>query len=267
MNITRFLLYSLRCLFCIAAFVSPTAAHEDVPDPFAGGTAANNYYDLRIYTVTSNKMDGVLERFRGTVDPVRRKHGITTVGYWSAPGTTNGGTFVYLMAAASKEELQKQEKAFGADPDFQKGYEASNQKHGKTVDTIVSVPLVVDPTAKFDLAASSKPRAFDLRIYSVLPGKLDAFRDRWRDHAVRIYERHGLHSIGWWVAAKKDAEGHDQFICLLAGESVESIQRSIVEFHKDPEWQRVEKQTEMDGKLRSGVTAHRLVPTDFSKLR
>ena len=51
------------------------------------------YYELRRYTVTSNKLDGVLERFRDTVDPVRRKHGITTLGYWSAPGTTNGGTF------------------------------------------------------------------------------------------------------------------------------------------------------------------------------
>lgn len=225
------------------------------------------YHELRLYTVASGKMDGVMERFRGTVDPVRRKHGIETVGYWSAAGTTNGGTFAYLMSAASKEELQKQEKAFGADLQFKEGYAASNQKHGKTVDTIVSVPLVVDPTAKFDLAASSKPRAFDLRIYTVLPGKLDAFRDRWRDFAVPIYERHGLHSIGWWVAAKKDAEGHDQFICLLAGESVESIQRSIGEFHKDPEWQRVEKETEMDGKLRGGVTAHKLVSTDFSKLK
>ncbi len=229
--------------------------------------AIPRYYDLRLYTVTFGKMDGVMERFRGTVDPVRRKHGIETVGYWSAPGTTNGGTFAYLLAARSKEGLQEQEKEFGADPDFQKGYAASSQKHGKTVDSIVSVPLDVDPTAKFDLAASPKPRAFDLRIYSVLPGKLDAFRDRWRDHAVPIYERHGLHSIGWWVAAKKDAVGNDQFICLLAGESIGSIQRSIGEFHQDPEWQRVERETEMDGKLRSGVTAHRLAPTDFSKLR
>ncbi len=229
--------------------------------------AIPRYFELRLYTVTSNKMDGVLERFRDTVDPVRRKHGIETVGYWSAPGTTNGGTFAYLMAAASKEELQKQGKKFGADPEFQKGYAASNQKHGKTVDKIMSVPLIVDPTAKFDFAASSKPRAFDLRIYSVLPGKRDAFRDRWRDHAAPIYERHGLHSIGWWLAEDKDADGHDQFICLLAGESVESIQKSIGEFHKDPEWRRVEKATEKDGKLRGGVIAHKLAPTDFSKLR
>ena len=225
------------------------------------------YHEFRLYTVTSNKLDGVLERFHDTVEPVRWKHAIQTVGYWSAPGTTNGGTFAYLMAAASKEELQKQEKEFGADPDFQKGYAASNQKHGKTVDRIVVLPLTVDPTAKFDFAASAKPRAFDLRIYSVLPGRLEAFRNRWRDFAVPIYERHGLHSVGWWVAEMKDADGHDQFICLLAGESVAAIQKSIGEFHQDPEWQRVETETEKDGKLRSGVTAHKLIPANFSRLK
>lgn len=230
-------------------------------------TAVPAYHELRLYTVTSNKMDGVLERFRETVEPVRRTHGITTVGYWSAPGTTNGGTFAYLMAAASQEALQKQEKEFGADPKFKEGYSASSQKHGRTVNKIVALPLTVDATAKFDFAASVKPRAFDLRIYSVMPGKLDAFRNRWRDFAAPIYERHGMHSIGWWVAEKKNADGHDQFVCLLAGDSVEAIQKAIGEFHKDAEWQRVEKETEKDGKLRSAVTAHKLIPTDISKLK
>ena len=112
-----------------------------------------------------------------------------------------------------------------------------------------------------------KPRVFDLRIYSVQPGKLDAFHNRWRDFGVPIYERHGLHSIGWWVAEKKDAEGHDQFVFLLAGESLDAIQKSIGAFHKDADWQRVEKETEAGGKLRSGVEAFKMTPADFSALR
>ena len=112
------------------------------------------YYELRLYTVTSNKMEGVLERFRETVEPVRQKHGIKTVGYWSAPGTTNGGTFAYLLSAASREDLQKREKAFGSDLQFKEGYAASNKKHGKTVDKIVSLPLTEDSTAKFDFTVA-----------------------------------------------------------------------------------------------------------------
>ena len=245
-------------LCCALLFVAVNAT---------GGPAASAYHELRIYTVTSNKLDGVVERFRDTVEPVRRQHGITTIGYWTAPGTTNGGMFVYLMAAASKEELQKQEKAFGADPEFMKGYAASNEKHGKTVDKIVALPLTLDTPAKFDFTSANPACAFDLRIYSVLPGKLEAFRNRWRDFAVPIYERHGLHSAGWWVAEKKDADGNDQFVCLLAGESIPAILKSIGEFHQDADWVRVEKETEAGGKLRSGVVAYKLTPTDFSALK
>lgn len=223
--------------------------------------------EIHIHTVTTNKMDGVLERFRDTVEPERRKHGIKTVGYWSAPGTTNGGTFAYLLEAASREELQKRKNEFGADAQFKGGYAASNAKHGKTVDWIVALPLRADVTANLDFTSIKAARALDLCVYSVLPGKLDAFRDRWRDFAVPIYERHGLHSAGWWVADGKGADGNDQFICLLAGESIPAILKSIGEFHKDADWIRVENETEAGGKLRSGVTAYKLGPTVFSTLR
>lgn len=252
----------MNCARFIVAWLASTIVVLAANEP-----AAARYHELRLYSVTSNKMDSVLERFRDTVESVRRKHGITTVGYWSAPGTTNGGTFAYLMAAASKDELQRQEKEFGADAQFKAGYAASNKKHGKTVDKIVALPFAVDVSATFDFTPAKTPRAFDLRIYSVLPGKLDAFRNRWRDFAVPIYERHGLHSLGWWVAEKKDADGNGQFVVLLAGESLDAIQKSIGAFLADPKWQRIEKDTERDGKLRSGVEALKLGPTDFSILQ
>ena len=37
--------------------------------------------------------------------------------------------------------------------------------------------------------------------------------------------------------------------------------------HQDSEWQRVEKETEKDGKLRSGVAAFKLLPADFSPIK
>lgn len=171
-----------------------TSAPPGEAPPFA-------YYELRLYTVSSNKLDGVLERFR------------------------------------------------------------------ETVDAMVALPLILDSTAAIDFTASSTPRAFELRIYSVRPGKLDAFRNRWCDVAVPIYERHGWHSAGWWVAETKDADGNDQFVCLLTGDDMAATQNAIVEFHSDGEWQRAEKKTEKDGPLRSGVTAYKLIPTDFSALR
>lgn len=229
--------------------------------------ASAPYMELRVYSVTSGKMDAVIERFRDTVDPVRRKHGIDTLGYWSAPGKTNGGAFAYLMVAPSKEELQKREKEFGADPQFKEGYAASQKKYGNTVDRIETFSLSAEATGSLDFTRAAKPRIFELRIYSIEPGKLQAFRDRWRDRAVPLYEKKGVHNIGWWVCAERDAQGHEQFICLLAAESADAIQRAVSEFHSDPDWQRIEKETEREGKLRSSVVAYKLTPLEFSALK
>jgi len=223
------------------------------------------YFELRIYDVTAGKLAAVQERFRDAVEPIRQKHGITTLGYWTT-SNANGDKFIYLMTGKTKDELQAAEKKFGADPDFQAAYAASNAKYGKTVDKIVSLSL--DPAdAKLEFTAEKTPRVFELRFYSVPKNKLAAYTARWRDHATRIYARHGLNSIGWWTAPSKEAAGEDTVICLLAGESVESIEKSIKSFHADEEWLRIEKETEQEGKLRTEVTAYKLIPTDFSPLK
>jgi len=201
------------------------------------------------------------------VEPVRRKDGIRTVGYWTEPGNPTGGKFIYLLRSPSQEELQKREAAFAEDPAFKEGYAANAKKYGRTLEKINALPLSADPTAELTFAISPRPRTFELRIYSILPGKMDAFRGRWRDHATGIYARHGLQSLGWWVAAQKDAKGHEQFVCLLAGESMDRVQQSIAAFHADPEWQRVERESEQGGALRSGVATYLLAPTDFSPVR
>ena len=126
--------------------------------------------------MTTNKLDAVLERFRDTVEPVRRKHGINTLGYWTA-STTNGEKFVYLIEAASKEQLQEREKDFGADPQFQKGYAASNQKHGKTVDKITVIPLSPAAGANYDFRCAERPTGFRATYLCCASGQLRRFPD------------------------------------------------------------------------------------------
>lgn len=259
-------------LAVLRGFTQDSRAQAAVPSGVGPPTAAEHvgHAELRIYNVTSNRMDAVLERFRDTVDPVRQRHGIRALGYWSAAGTTNGGTFIYLLEAPSRAELERKETEFGADPDFRKGYAASSQKHGKTVDGIQSLALVPDPALGPGPAPAdtgSPPRAFDLRIYTLMPGKLDAFRARWRDHATRIHGRHGLTPLGGWKVVDGSTNAPERLVVLLAGADPAAIRAAITAFHADPEWRRIEQETEKDGKLRSGVTSWILAPADFSALR
>ena len=250
------MLATISVLFTIAH--ASLQSHVDSAEP-------RSYFELRIYDVTPGKIDAVLDRFRDAVEPIRQKHEIKTLAYWTSKDD-QGEHFVYLMTGKSLEEFQAAEKAFGKDPEFQAAYAASNAKHGKTVDKVLSLNL--DPAdAKLDFTTAENTRVFDLRLYTVPKNKLAAFTARWRDHASRIYARHGLASIGWWKVVSKEATEDDTVICLLAGESAEAIQKAIQAFHADEEWLRIEKETEREGNLRSGVTSLFLTPTQFSMLK
>jgi NIPSNAP len=40
---------------------------------------------------------------------------------------------------------------------------------------------------------------YELRTYTTAEGKLDALNARFRDHTVRLFQKHGMESVGYWV--------------------------------------------------------------------
>src|SRR5689334_244039 len=42
-------------------------------------------------------------------------------------------------------------------------------------------------------------RVFEIRTYTTEAGKLDALHARFRDHTMKLFERHGMTSIGYWT--------------------------------------------------------------------
>jgi hypothetical protein len=44
-------------------------------------------------------------------------------------------------------------------------------------------------------------RVFELRTYTAKPGKIDALHARFRDHTVKLFEKHHMTVIGFWRPA------------------------------------------------------------------
>ena len=42
-------------------------------------------------------------------------------------------------------------------------------------------------------------RCFELRIYTPAEGKLDALQSRFRDHTMKLFEKHGMTNIGYFT--------------------------------------------------------------------
>lgn len=113
--------------------------------------------------------------------------------------------------------------------------------------------------------AQSK-RVFELRMYHTLPGRLPALEARFRDDTVRIFNKHNMTSIGYWTP--EDAPLKDnELIYILAHPSREAATKNWAAFRDDPEWQKVSKASEADGKIVEKVDSIYMDPLDFSKIK
>src|SRR5262249_40893157 len=89
-------------------------------------------------------------------------------------------------------------------------------------------------------------RVYELRTYYAAPDKLDALNDRFREHTVRLFEKHGITNVGYWVPVDNP---DNKLIYLLSYPSREAREKSWQEFLADPDWQKAQKDSEVNGKL------------------
>lgn len=102
----------------------------------------------------------------------------------------------------------------------------------------------------------------ELRTYHAAPGKFDALLSRFRDHTVKLFEKHGMTNVGYWAPVdNKD----NLLIFLLAYPDRESREASWKAFAEDPEWKKAAADSEKDGKLVAKADSLFLMPTDFSE--
>ena len=105
---------------------------------------------------------------------------------------------------------------------------------------------------------------YELRIYEAAPGKLAALNARFRDHTLRIFERHGMGVVGFWTYAH--GGWSDQLVYLMKFDDMQDRDRKWAAFVADEEWQRVREESQRDGALTSRIRSDILAPTDYSPL-
>src|SRR4030095_2877663 len=155
-------------------------------------------FELRIYYAAPGKLDNLQARFRDHTTKLFEKHGIENIGYW-LPLTNSEDKLIYLVAFPGREAREKSWKVFGADPAWQ-GIVKATEQEGRIVSKIESIllqPTDFSPMVKPDRA--SAPRLFELRTYKAASGKLEDLLARFRNHTVKLFAKHGMTQLGYWV--------------------------------------------------------------------
>ena len=115
------------------------------------------------------------------------------------------------------------------------------------------------------VAAQSNP-VFEMRTYTTHPGRLDALNARFRDHTTRIFEKHGMTNIGYWVP--QDAKDHPEstLVYIIAHDDRDAATNNWQSFRDDPEWARVAEESQRDGRIVANVESVFLTATDYSDI-
>jgi hypothetical protein len=116
----------------------------------------------------------------------------------------------------------------------------------------------------FSFAVNAKKtdnRYFEMRIYYCHPGRLDALIQRFTNHTTKIFEKHGMTNVGYWIPTNNT---DNALYYILAYPSKADRDSSWKHFSSDPEWKTVSKKSEETGKIVAKVTSVFMNATDFS---
>jgi len=109
----------------------------------------------------------------------------------------------------------------------------------------------------------SSKAVYELRIYHAAPGKLVELLARFRDHTVKLFDRHGMKSVAYWTPLE-EPEKSNTLIYILQHLSREEATANWKSFQDDVEWKSVKEKSELNGKLTEKIDSTFMALTDFS---
>jgi len=112
--------------------------------------------------------------------------------------------------------------------------------------------------------AKKAERLFEMRTYYPAEGKMDALLARFRDHTVKLFEKHGMINVGYWVEKK---DGKEKLVYIVSHASKAAADESWKAFRTDPVWTKARDASEVGGKLVDKIEVVWMSPTDFSAIK
>ncbi len=104
---------------------------------------------------------------------------------------------------------------------------------------------------------------FELRTYTTLEGRLPNLNARFKNHTLKLFEKHGMKNVMYWTPTdEKTAD--NTLIYVIWHASPEAAKKSWDAFRNDPEWHKARDESEKDGKIVAKVEAVYMKATDYS---
>lgn len=131
---------------------------------------------------------------------------------------------------------------------------------------LVAVAAFAMGVVSQDSAVSEEKKdavVYELRTYTTHEGRLPALHKRFRDHTMKIFEKHGMKNVIYWTPTDKE----NTLVYVISHKSMEAAKASWDGFRNDPEWKAAYKASTADGKIVQKVQKQFLTATEYSPMR
>ena len=108
---------------------------------------------------------------------------------------------------------------------------------------------------------------YELRIYSANEGRHAHLIKRFREHTDRLFRKHGLEALGYWIPTEGPAKKRRRFVYLLKHPSRYAAYENWVAFFNDREWEAVLDKPEFQSLLSQRPESIFLRENDYSALK
>jgi len=221
-------------------------------------------YELRTYTTNAGKLDNLNARFRDHTVALFEKHGIQSIGYWVPVAKEN--TLVYVIKHKSRDAAKASWQAFIADPAWKKVARESQLDGNILAKAPESVYMeTTDYSATWKNGSADDDDLFELRIYKAAEGKLGKLDSRFRDHTIRLFEKHGMRNVAYWHPTD-EPNSKDHLIYIIKHESRAAAKASWQAFGADPDWKKAAAASGV-GRLAKPPASTYMKATDYSAIK
>lgn len=267
--LSAFLMLSVFGVACTTSSKTSSSSKTGALVPSATMLQENPFYEMRTYYAAPGKLDDLNARFRNNTMRIFAKHGMVNIGYW-VPIDNPDNKLIYVLAYPSRQAREEAWKAFGADPEWQAVAKAS-EANGKLVSKVETLYLeATDYSPSLTMESKGQPRTFELRTYTASPGNIENLHDRFRNHTLKLFQKHGITNIAYWKPAGNDKEAKgNMLIYLIAHKDKTSGEASWKAFREDPVWVEAKSASEVKGggSLTIDVQSVFMLPADYSPIK
>ena len=213
-------------------------------------------YESRIYKAVPGKLPAINARFANHTIGFFEEFNIGIVGFWNDEiGASNQLT--YILSFDSMADREEKWSAFGSHKPWLE-VRAETEVNGPLVAQVINSFMSLTP---YSPQPSFKTTLQEKRVYEAMPGKLPDLHNRFSNHTMALFEKHGIENVAYWT---EDVGTSNRLVYMLGYPDLGAREKSFAAFGSDPAWQKARAASEENGALVRVAKVSILRLTDYS---